>query len=1153
MPMPNFSEPKHVAYTLPLAPPFFFRGMTARVFPLRGSILAMQRFADAWANIIPPELGWFRAFSPYAFLMMVDYGSLAPDKASMGWLSQREIMFTFPVEQYRLVGGKYVFHDWAWLSPYIYVDNGMSMTLGRTVYGWTKELVQIGPTADEWLQDPSKPLQAARVNAAVFPEVYAGRKQELRPFLEVERRQPFTVFQMPVDQNNPFFPWAVWGSLFKDATRASADMMSVLAAMGFLVPRQGPTPENRMRMMGKAIQSVSPQTFALNFRTLNLKQFRASEDPAKYCYQSLTDAAMTLKSVNRFGLSGDLATLAGDSSGGIGITLYRWASLPIIETLGLETAREWRGDGVDMACLKPVMPFWYDVDMVYQRGTNLAWRTFDTNWHDRAGNVYAPRFDAGDQVDKFNGTLGASNQAVAGPFVYKDAAVRVMPLLARRKNLQDFVDSYLNNALSGSGISFQLWAPPADSDGEENLFAYVYATATSYNGMISETNNVGTWANNDFQLLLPVRWEHATDKDRWGVGLIPVFSYVDRTTAAISASEVTGIPTTQAQFELPDVNWMTPQGAGHNPPQSLLRVNTGVIPAFDQGAEAVVRTIIEVTKDAAVTRNSESEWRFVADNWGRLLRSETHRKRVQLKAAKGRMAKEGGERTDGFAMALAVLAGELPIRSFTIKQYRDVELSTKACYQSLVGVARWIKNLRDVCEIESPLSLCIHEYPSQPIVALLGLVTKLSIQHGQGGVVHELEPIRPFLLRADLREDLGERMAYRCGTEQWTVDPSAGDSHARHRSSGAAWPEISPALPAVVNSGAPRRLVGVLRSWNEEAKRSSPPVTPERARTAAKWVEPQMLVEVTLSREWESWSEQARWSRRRGQLQSQLDDMRGRHTTSSVLVGQSDLFRKLIDEVHAWDFRDKQIAIANERLALLERTSAGRQQMEIAYDELVKIAEQVSDTPYPPKPDNPGAPPRAPVSGLPGLPPLPGLPGSPKAGLLPGLPPLPPPPPSIDESAVKRLMDAVDSICGEIPAAPGHRHYFLVDRSHLDSIAAAKQRVLPPNPSNPPAFLDFIRDLFPGVAEALHNPYEAFDCDPTPLATLFAMARDEENRQIGALLDWLSKAGQKPDFCVLRDSMGPERDKVYPRAQSWDDHWFAPQLDPARSGPPERK
>lgn len=1113
MPMPKFSEPDHVAYSLPLEPPFFFRGMTARVFPLRGSLLAMQRFADAYVNVIPRELGWYRAITPYAFLMMVDYGSLAPDKANLGWLSQREIMFTFPVEEYRLVDGQYVFKDWAWLTPYIFVDSALSMTLGRTVYGWPKELVQIGPTADEWLQDPDNPLQAARVNAAVFPELYAGKKQELRPFLDVERKPRATAFQMPIRQDNPFFPWAVWANLFSDATRLSADAFAILGSMGFLRPVQGPTPANRQRMMSAAARSMMPDGPPPAFRTLNLKQFRASENPSRYCYQSLTDASMIMKKVNRFGLAGDFSTFAGDSSGGLGITLHRWASLPIIETLGLETAREWRGDGVDMAYLQPVMPFWYDVDMLYERGVNIAWRTFDARWHDQEGRVYEPLAEEGDFADQYNGTLGASTQTVAGPFVYKDAAVRVLPLLAKRDHLRCFIDSYFNEALRGSGFEFELWT--SDADNAEGGpagpgFAYVYLAATSFGSMISETNNIGSWANTELQFSVPVRWKN-TDTGEWGVGLVPVFSFVDRTTAAISASEVTGIPTTPAQFEMPDVNWMTVSGIGRHALQPLLRVNTGVIPAFGQNTEAVFRTIVEITKEPGSTRLAAADWRAVADGWGHVLRDETCRKKSQHEAAKRKITAAGGDRADGLVMALAALAGELPIRSFTLKQYRDVKESDRACYQSLVGISRWIENLRNLCEIEAPLGLSIHEYPSQPIVELLGLVTKLSGRQQGGGVIHELEPIRPFWFRADIREDLGERMAHRT-TEHWQVGRSAPAAGARPPRG---WPSLSPTLQAIIDGGAPRRLLGITRDWADEPQHLTSPVTPERARAASRLLEPQTVLEIVLAREWEHWGEEARWSRRRRQLQSQLDDVRARHTSEGLMEAQLRLFAKLIEGVGAWDFRDKLVAVARTRLALLERTSEGRRDMERAYDDLVR-AIRVRPVAARPAPEAPGAPPTE-------------------------SPPSAAPPSRTD--AIERMRSAVERICKGVEIDDDHRQYFVPDLRRLQKLDAARIRVFPEAPLLP----DFLSTLLPGLGslslELLASPYLQYEQDPTPLGHLFAMVRDEEKAQIDALLDWLSKEAQKPDFCLPRESVGPEKARMFPLATSWDDTWYAPPFE----------
>ena len=49
-------------------------------------------------------------------------------------------MFCIPIEWYKLVDGRWVFHDWAMVAPFIFVDDDLSMTLGRTVSGWPKTL-----------------------------------------------------------------------------------------------------------------------------------------------------------------------------------------------------------------------------------------------------------------------------------------------------------------------------------------------------------------------------------------------------------------------------------------------------------------------------------------------------------------------------------------------------------------------------------------------------------------------------------------------------------------------------------------------------------------------------------------------------------------------------------------------------------------------------------------------------------------------------------------------------------------------------------------------------------------------------------------------------------------------------------------------------
>src|SRR5690349_20959082 len=84
-------EPPVTFNTLPLTPPFALEGLTARVFPLRSSLDALQRFCNSYLNFLPKEIGRFRAFVPYTYMMIIDYGRLAPVVANLGWFAQREI------------------------------------------------------------------------------------------------------------------------------------------------------------------------------------------------------------------------------------------------------------------------------------------------------------------------------------------------------------------------------------------------------------------------------------------------------------------------------------------------------------------------------------------------------------------------------------------------------------------------------------------------------------------------------------------------------------------------------------------------------------------------------------------------------------------------------------------------------------------------------------------------------------------------------------------------------------------------------------------------------------------------------------------------------------------------------------------------------
>jgi hypothetical protein len=68
--------------------------------------------------------------------------------------------------------------------------------------------------------------------------------------------------------------------------------------------------------------------------------------------------------------------------------------------------------------------------------------------------------------------------------------------------------------------------------------------------------------------------------------------------------------------------------------------------------------------------------------------------------------------------------------------------------------------VHDLREIEQPLAVTVHDFPTQALCKRLGLVgTKLS--EDPSGIAWELEPVRPFWARVTMTEDLGEQLLWR--------------------------------------------------------------------------------------------------------------------------------------------------------------------------------------------------------------------------------------------------------------------------------------------------------------------------------------------------------------------------------------------------------
>ncbi|MEP7354451.1 MAG: hypothetical protein ABI824_14590, partial [Acidobacteriota bacterium] len=877
---------------LPIKPPFVFNGMSARVFPLRANMDTLQQLCNGYLNFVPPEVGRFRAAAPYVMLMVLDYGQLSEAVGRIGWFSQLEVFFSVPVEWYKLVNGNWVFHDWAVITPYIFVNDRFSVPLGRTVYGFPKILATVTGKPNQWIKDPLAPVTLARVETEVFPEAYQGKRLESRVFLEVNRDAPMSNFRIPVDPSSPLMPWTMASNVAHTLGGLGRDALWMAQSMRIFPISPGSNPAFLSEMLSRMMPAFSPGGTGLAQNSINLKQFRRADDPSRICYQALTNGRINMTSFNGGGLMGEERTFLGDLSGGHTVRLYEHASLPIVRTLGLEVDKRWQSGGVSMVELKPMMPFWMDMDLLYEQGDNLAWRSDNGIWKSELGAPIHPRPDpVVDAPDpQFNSAVASAVEAITGPFQFAGTTIRVLPLLAKKKYLDKFLDDSINTLLQapvvredGKGeehVRLSVWARPTagvESDGPPlgGDFAYVYLAASSYADVTSKTNNVGDWAKYELSFMIPVKWERKNLDGGWevqGVGMVPAYNMVDGCVAAISRFEVQGIDTMVSTFLRPESVWLQEGAVSVDSKQTLLSVGSEVLPAYGVGQETTMETLLEISH-----RDPELGLGDASSTDTPFLRTE--QLRLELGAKKCTKMLYPDECKVARAMALELLGNETPFALYTLKQFRDVRDPANACYQELVRVPRVLKELFDVGEIEETLVVRIHDFPSLNIVDTLGLIGT-TLRDAGSGVVYSAQAVRPFYLRATLDEPLAERLMSRAGTSTWTLASTAFQGILSEEP-GSPGITVDTLAETLQDQTDPSRMTGIMFQakarvgWDEQqrAQEGAYEITKQEVRNAFEKVDPQMVIESALSREWGSSDPKARWRRGRNELMELFDTL----------------------------------------------------------------------------------------------------------------------------------------------------------------------------------------------------------------------------------------------------------------------------------------
>lgn len=836
--------PRYTAsHTLDMQPPFQFDGMTTQVYPLRARMTALQAFVDKHVNIAPASLARFRVFAPYVHLMVLDYGRLAPAITNAGWLSQREVLFGIPLEYYRVIDGEWRFQGYSYCSPFIFVDSEISLAVGRTVMGWPKQLFTFS-AGHPGIQSPRDPVTVARLSTGVFSELYTGRTLTDSVFLEVERR-PAASLQFPQPPGQNWFPWSALEGSVSGVQSLIQDGQQVLSRTLATIESVVPPP------WAPILRGQVPFTPDLGLETLNLKQFREAGATEEYCYQALTLGRMRFDAVRSGGLLQNDLWPSADLTGGHNVRIHRWSSLPIADTLGLIPSSSFEHAGQQVQEFQPVLPFWYEADMTYEPSRNLAWRGPSGHWHDPEGRLHhiaesQPRSTSASDpaVDKrFNTTLPQTTMTRSTEFTFRNTQMRVLPMLAKRQVLQAHLETQIGEAVrsSSSGTeTLEVWGSSQSDDD-----AYVYMVITDYGQQIESARHAGHVRSESVLFLVPVRWWSTEQGVRHllRVGLVPVLNLMDAQDAVTSASEVLGISTLRATIDHPANTWM--QDAVGAPPSALLRVLAPVLPSVGDGQAIEERVVIQVWQGEMPALDATETLTPSIKEWGAKLNADRTRKRRMKQT-------HADELQLGRALAVRVLTGATPWHLFVLKQFRDAGQPERACFQSIELLPRVFDEVISLEEIETPMHVRLHEYPTIPLVSRLGLVG-LKAEDSEDGVTYHVRPIRPFALQVRWRHPKPQQTAVRAGNLEWSRSAVAIGSLHDHPETPLGvgttlgqWIDEHPLVP----------LSSAITEWSDQPAERS---TQEHANTMAENLDPQAIVESLLSREWGCPPSRSRW------------------------------------------------------------------------------------------------------------------------------------------------------------------------------------------------------------------------------------------------------------------------------------------------------
>ncbi len=292
------SKPSFVELGAPqtFAAPYDMRECRSYGFMLKADIDALNRFCDAYLNVVaPPEAEErYRAAMDRVMFVYSDMGR-ALIGADTGYrqftVPEIDVAFWIPVVAVRKSGGGESVSRFLWLMTYVNVDNIWATASGREVYGFPKGLASVTSVGD-----PGR-LELLTLNTMAVerfgPEARAG----MRRFLTLRKTG---------NGANPVV--RAWRTVEEGFAEAASFFSAARPGLGLA------------SQFGELIRH---RRYPLVF----LKQFRDVTDSTKACYQAVVEAPVMI------GAFRGARLVAGDYR----LDIEKLESHPVVEELGLES------------------------------------------------------------------------------------------------------------------------------------------------------------------------------------------------------------------------------------------------------------------------------------------------------------------------------------------------------------------------------------------------------------------------------------------------------------------------------------------------------------------------------------------------------------------------------------------------------------------------------------------------------------------------------------------------------------------------------------------------------------------------------------------------------------------------------------------------